>query len=62
MNFIIAFISVLLVSYLMISYFKKQRKYMLSKKLSTIFDEMELNFIKNSKNLTNEEIKFIKII
>ena len=61
MNFVIAFISVLLFSYLMVSYFKKQRKYMLSKKLSTIFDEMELNFIKNSKNLTNEEIKFIKI-
>ena len=61
MNFIIAFISVLLVSYLMISYYKRQQKYMLSKKLSTLFDEMELNFIKNSKNLTNEEIRFIKI-
>lgn len=61
MNFIIAFISVLSVSYLMISYFKRQQKYMLSKKLSTLFDEMELNFIKNSKNLTNEEIRFIKV-
>lgn len=61
MNFIIAFISVLLVSYLMISYFKRQQKYVLSKELSTIFDEMELNFIKNSKNLTNDEIAFIKV-
>ena len=30
MNFIIAFISTLSVSYLIISYFKKQQKYLLS--------------------------------
>ena len=61
MNFIIAFISTLSVSYLIISYFKKQQKYLLSKKLSSLYDEMELNFIRNSKNLTNDEIRFIKV-
>ena len=61
MNFIIAFISTLSVSYLIISYFKKQQKYLLYKKLSSLYDEMELNFIRNSKNLTNDEIRFIKV-
>lgn len=45
----------------MISYYKREKKYIISKKLSSIFDKMELNFISNSKNLSNDEIRFIKV-
>lgn len=60
MNLILTIVSLLFVSYLMISYFKRSRKDMLCRELLSVYDKMELNFIKSKKHLNKDEIDFLK--
>lgn len=61
MNLAYILLSVFVVSYFFISYYKRQRIYILSKKLESAYDLMELNFIQNGKVFSNEEIAYLKV-
>lgn len=61
MNVILIIISFLFLFYFLVSYFKKQKKELLYKKLNATYDKLEYLYIKDKTHLDNNDIKFLKL-